>query len=271
MCFKVYGYISMTQALTFLADFKLGHYMKIPPRSMFIAQVSQFRFFGFINLHYIFGLRSSEANLVELQVVGTTVAVIVYLVTAWWLMGDIPNLCDTSKLPKDSQWTCPMDRVFFDASVIWGLVGPRRIFGNLGEYMNVNWFFFGGAIAPVLVKLAHMAFPQHNWIRLINMPVLLGATSMMPPASAVNFTSWIIVAFLFGYVVYRYRPDVWSRYNYVLSGGLDAGTAFVTILMFITLQNRGIELKWWGNNGEGCPLATCPTAKGIVVDGCPVH
>lgn len=39
MCFKVYGYISMTQALTFLQDFKLGHYMKIPPRTMFMAQV----------------------------------------------------------------------------------------------------------------------------------------------------------------------------------------------------------------------------------------
>ncbi|KAG2297057.1 hypothetical protein Bca52824_043726 [Brassica carinata] len=31
MCFKVYGYISMTQALTFIQDFKLGLYMKIPP------------------------------------------------------------------------------------------------------------------------------------------------------------------------------------------------------------------------------------------------
>lgn len=40
MCFKVYGYISMTQAITFLQDFKLGHYMKIPPRTMFMAQVS---------------------------------------------------------------------------------------------------------------------------------------------------------------------------------------------------------------------------------------
>lgn len=40
MCFKVYGYISMTQAITFLQDFKLGHYMKIPPTTMFIAQVS---------------------------------------------------------------------------------------------------------------------------------------------------------------------------------------------------------------------------------------
>ena len=38
--FKTYGYISMVQALTFLSDFKLGHYMKIPPRSMFLVQVN---------------------------------------------------------------------------------------------------------------------------------------------------------------------------------------------------------------------------------------
>ncbi|KAF2299338.1 hypothetical protein GH714_031630 [Hevea brasiliensis] len=118
MCFKVYGYISMIQALTFIQDFKLGHYMKIPPRSMFMAQV-----------------------------VGSLVSVFVYLLTAWGMMGAIPNLCDRSKLPKDSPWKCPMDTVFFDASVIWGLVGPRRIFGNLGEYGMINWSFVGGAIA----------------------------------------------------------------------------------------------------------------------------
>ena len=39
MCFKVYGYVSLKQGLAFLQDFKLGHYMKIPPRSMFAAQV----------------------------------------------------------------------------------------------------------------------------------------------------------------------------------------------------------------------------------------
>ncbi|XP_030935387.1 oligopeptide transporter 6-like [Quercus lobata] len=239
MCFKVYGYISMSQGLTFLADFKLGHYMKIPPRSMFMAQV-----------------------------VGTILAVIVYTGTAWWLMETIPHLCDTSMLPKDSPWTCPMDHVFFDASVIWGLVGPRRIFGDLGEYGNINWFFLGGAIAPLLVWLAHKAFPNQNWIRLIHMPVLLGATSMMPPASAVSFTSWIIVGFLSGYVVFKYKPDMWKRYNYVLSGGLDAGTAFMTVLLFLALG--ATQIQWWGNNGEGCPLASCPTAKGIAVDGCPV-
>ncbi|KAG5031565.1 hypothetical protein JHK85_015547 [Glycine max] len=205
------------------------------------------------------------------MVVGTILSVFIYTVTAWWLMRTIPHLCDTTMLDPDSPWTCPMDNVFFDASVIWGLLGPRRIFGDLGEYAKVNLFFLGGAIAPFLVWLAHKAFPEQRWITLIHMPVLLGATSMMPPATAVNFTSWILVGFLSGYIAYRYRQEWWKRCNYVLSGGLDAGTAFMTILLFLALNNNNIMLNWWGNNPEGCPLANCPTEKGIVVKGCPVH
>ncbi|KAK2978667.1 hypothetical protein RJ640_019124 [Escallonia rubra] len=237
MCFKVYGYISMTQAVTFLQDFKLGHYMKIPPRTMFMAQI-----------------------------VGTLIASLVYLGTAWWLMETIPDICQTTS----SVWTCPSDHVFYDASVIWGLLGPRRIFGDEGTYGLVNWFFLVGAIAPVLVWFAHRAFPSQEWITLINMPVLIGATGSMPPATAVNYTTWIIVGFLSGYVVYRYRPDLWQRHNYVLSGALDAGLAFMGVLLYLSLGLENVSLDWWGNDLDGCPYATCPTAKGIVVEGCPV-
>ncbi|TYI14485.1 hypothetical protein ES332_A08G123700v1 [Gossypium tomentosum] len=228
MCFKVYGYISMTQAITFLQDFKLGHYMKIPPRTMFMAQI-----------------------------VGTLIACFVYLGTAWWLMENIPDICDTTA--SNSVWTCPSDTVFYDASVIWGLIAPRRIFGDLGTYEAVNWFFLAGA-----------AFPSQEWIRLINMLVLIGATGMMPPATAVNYTTWIIVGFLSGFVVYRYRPDLWQRYNYVLSGALDAGLAFMGVLLYLCLGLENISLDWWGNDLDGCPLASCPTAQGIKVEGCPL-
>ncbi|KAI8546134.1 hypothetical protein RHMOL_Rhmol07G0093100 [Rhododendron molle] len=237
MCFKVYGYISMTQAVTFLQDFKLGHYMKIPPRTMFMAQV-----------------------------VGTLIACIVYLGTAWWLMETIPDICESTS----SLWTCPADTVFYDASVIWGLIGPRRIFGNEGTYGAVNWFFLGGAIAPLLVWLAQKAFPNQDWIRLINMPVLIGATGNMPPATAVNYTTWILIGFLSGYVVYRYRPDLWMKYNYVLSGSLDAGLAFMGVLLYFCLGLEDVSLDWWGNDIDGCPYASCPTAKGVKVSGCPV-
>ena len=47
----------------------------------------------------------------------------------------------------------PSDRVFFDTFVIWGLVGPKWIFGSLGSYEAMNWFFLGGAIGLVIVWL----------------------------------------------------------------------------------------------------------------------
>ena len=37
MMFKTWGYITMAQALTFTSDFKLGHYMKVPPRYIFFS------------------------------------------------------------------------------------------------------------------------------------------------------------------------------------------------------------------------------------------
>ncbi|KAH0718374.1 hypothetical protein KY285_014405 [Solanum tuberosum] len=116
MCFKVYGYVSMKQGLTFLKDLKLGHYMKIPPRAMFMAQV-----------------------------VGTLISAFAHLGIAWRLMNSVPNICDRDLLPQDSPWTCPADHVFYDASVIWDLIGSWRIFGNLGYYLTINWFFLIGA------------------------------------------------------------------------------------------------------------------------------
>ncbi|KAM4123086.1 hypothetical protein ACB094_01G133400 [Castanea mollissima] len=232
--FKTYGYICMAQAVTFLQDFKLGRYMKIPPRTMFMA------------------------------VVGTLISGLVYLSTAWWLIENIPNIC----MDETSVWSCPSNRTFYASSVIWGLVSPRRIFGNLGTYEAVNWLFLGGAIAPILVWLATKAFPKQKWIRLINMPVLIGATGSMPPATAVNYTSWIPLGFLSGFVVYKL--DWRWHHNYVLLGALDAGLAFMAVLIYFCLGMEEISLNWWGNNLDGCPLGTCPTAKGVVVDGCPL-
>ncbi|KAK7252256.1 hypothetical protein RIF29_36082 [Crotalaria pallida] len=241
VCFKTYGYISMAQAVSFLSDFKLGHYMKIPPRSMFLVQF-----------------------------IGTVLAGTINTGVAMWLLNSVNNICHVDLLPQGSPWTCPSDRVFFDASVIWGLVGPKRIFGSLGDYTALNWFFLGGAIGPIIVWLLHKAFPKQSWIPLINLPVLLGATGMMPPATATNYNAWIAVGTVFNFFIFRYRKKWWQRYNYVLSAALDAGVAFMAVLLYFALGMENRSLSWWGNDGEHCPLATCPTAKGIVVDGCPI-
>ncbi|KAK4489972.1 hypothetical protein RD792_000626 [Penstemon davidsonii] len=242
VCFKTYGYMSMSQAISFLNDFKLGHYMKIPPRSMFVVQF-----------------------------IGTIIAGTINIGVAWYLLTSIENICQDQLLPPSSPWTCPGDRVFYDASVLWGLVGPKRIFGSLGKYSALNWCFLGGAVAPILVWILHKMFPSKKWIKLINFPVLLGATAAMPPATTLNFNSWILVGTVFNYFVFKYRKNWWQRYNYVLSAALDAGLAFMGVVLYFSLGIENIGLNWWGSNGEHCELASCPTARGVAVDGCPLH
>ena len=153
--------------------------------------------------------------------------------------------------------------------MIWGLVGPKRIFGKLGNYSQLNWFFLIGALGPLIVWLLQKAFPRQKWISLIHLPVLLGSTASMPPASTVNFNSWIIVATIFNYFVFKYHKKWWQRYNYVLSAALDAGLAFMTILLYFSLNMEERSLSWWGQD-EHCPFAKCPTAKGVVAEGCPL-
>ncbi|XP_058003120.1 oligopeptide transporter 1 [Hevea brasiliensis] len=243
VAFKTYGYISMSQALMFLSDFKLGHYMKIPPKSMFIVQL-----------------------------VGTVIASSAYYGTAWWLLSSIKNICDPEKLPTGSPWTCPGDDVFYNASIIWGVVGPLRMFGRLGLYSKMNYFFLIGLLAPMAVWLVSRMFPEKKWIKLINIPVILSGTGAMPPARAVNYISWFTVGIFFNFVVYKRYRMWWARHNYILSAGLDAGVAFLAILCYFTLQLKNINgPEWWGLQlDDHCPLAKCPTAPGVVAEGCPV-
>ncbi|KAJ0740826.1 putative oligopeptide transporter, OPT superfamily [Helianthus annuus] len=243
VAFKTYGYISMSQAIMFLQDFKLGHYMKIPPKSMFIVQL-----------------------------VGTIVASSVYFATSWWLLTTVKYICDPSKLPEGSPWTCPGDDVFYNASIIWGVVGPQRMFGNLGLYSKINYFFLLGIIAPLPIWFLSRRFPERKWIRLINMPILISGPGGMPPTRAVNYNMWFAVGIFCNFVVYRKFKGWWARHNYILSAGLDAGVAFMAILCYFFLQIKDINgPQWWGTDADDhCPLAGCPTAPGVKVDGCPV-
>ncbi|XP_031399088.1 oligopeptide transporter 1-like [Punica granatum] len=241
--FKTYGYMSLSQAIMFLGDFKLGHYMKIPPKSMFMVQL-----------------------------IGTIVSTSVYFGTGWWLLTTEDNICNPAKLPKGSPWTCPGDDVFYNASIIWGVVGPLRMFGKLGVYYKMNYFFLFGLLAPVPVWYLSRKFPEKKWIRLINMPVLISGAGGMPPARAVNYICWGFVGIFFNIYIYNRHKGWWARHNYILSASLDAGVAFMAILSYFALQMKDINgVSWWGMAlDDHCPLAKCPTAPGIKVEGCPV-
>ncbi|KAJ7172836.1 OPT oligopeptide transporter [Mycena crocata] len=221
MMFKTWGYITMAQALTFTSDFKLGHYMKIPPRVMFNAQI-----------------------------IATIIAGTTQLGVQAWMFTNIPGMCDRDQ--KDGFW-CPSTGVFGTASIIWGVIGPARQFSPGQIYYGLCFFFLVGFLCPLGAWLCTLKWPN-SWIRYLNFPVIFSGTGLIPPANSNNYVPWAIVGFIFQYVIRRRHFAWWTKYNYVLSAALDSGVAVSAVLIFFILQyprNGDIGLTtiqtWWGN------------------------
>ena len=111
------------------------------------------------------------------------------------------------------------------------------------------WFFLIGAIMPIPFYYLARRYPRSFW-RYVNIPVALVAADSVPPANGINFTSWILVGFIFQWFMRRFHFRWWLRYNYLLSTGLDAGVIIGLIVIFVSLQmpKGGISVKWWGNS-----------------------
>ncbi|GJJ72157.1 hypothetical protein EMPS_04514 [Entomortierella parvispora] len=222
--FKTYGYIVNVQALSFVGDLKLGHYMKIPPRVMFMAQL-----------------------------VSAIISCIINLGTATWLIDTRPFVCDPI---KGYPFTCRNTRTFYSASVIWGAIGPARVFGNKDGalYSTVQWGFLVGAILPVITWLLSKKFPNNRLLSNIHWPVLLAATSYMPPALPYMYTNGLFIGFIFAYILRRYRYNWWARYNYLTSAALDTGVAICGLAIFFIVNSWGGAFpEWWGNPSENTP------------------
>ncbi|CAN6448303.1 unnamed protein product [Victoria cruziana] len=251
----------LTIALAFVACLGFGGQLQLPWWGIILACAVSFAFTLPI------GILTATTHVVSIIIVSTSV----YFGTSWWLLSTVPNICDLDKNPL---WDCPNDNVFYSASMIWGVVGPERMFGRLGLYSKQNWWFLVGLLAPIPVWVLSRILPENKWIRFVNVPVILGGVLMMPPAGAVNYWSWLVVGILFNVVLYKRYRKWWSKHAYVISAGLDTGVAFSGLLAYFALQTSNDEYgpTWWGH-ADGyydCDLAKCPSAPGIVVDGCPV-
>ncbi|KZP32187.1 OPT oligopeptide transporter [Athelia psychrophila] len=223
MIFKCIAYIGTNQAVGFAADLKLGHYMKIPPRTMFLAQV-----------------------------VAAFVSCFVVTLVQDWMFSNIPDFCTLGQV---NGFRCPGTSTFATASMIWGGVGPARLFSVGKMYNPLLYFFLIGAIAPIPFYFLARRYPLSLW-RYVNIPVFFTGVGAMPPASGINYSSWALTGFAFQWFMRRFHFRWWMRYNYILSAALDAGVALGLIVIFFTVQfpkngtiGANTVQKWWGNTG----------------------
>lgn len=232
MVFVTYGYISSAQGIKFASDLKLGHYMKIPPRILFSVQMA-----------------------------ATVISSLTQIGVLNWMFANVPHICTTRAV---NGFTCPLARVHFNGSILWGVVGPNEFFGPNATYRPLVWCFLFGAVAPIPLYF-YARRRRHSWVRKVNLPVLFGSLSWIPPATGLNFSVWALVCYIFNYVIKRRAPAWWAKYTMTLSAALDSGLAFGLVVIFFGFVYPGLmkNFSWWGTEvyKQGCDWLACSFKK----------
>uniref|UniRef100_A0A060T5C3 ARAD1C10934p n=1 Tax=Blastobotrys adeninivorans TaxID=409370 RepID=A0A060T5C3_BLAAD len=218
MIIKTFGVNTNLQTIYFTQDQKLGHYAKVPPRATFRAQLIA----AFIQCFVVLGV----AN---------------------WQINNYEGICTPGQRQK---FTCPNQTTYFSASVVWGVIGPKRVFDHL--YPVLKWTFLIGALLPVFFFLLERytperIIPRRFWNKFSPLLMMFGMISYFAPYNLSYATGGLYVGWLFMHYLRRRYTAWFEKYNYVLYSALSAGIALSAIIIFFAVQYHPKDLNWWGN------------------------
>ncbi|KAF9334684.1 hypothetical protein BG006_001724 [Podila minutissima] len=350
--FKCYSYMALYQCLNLTQGFKLGHYMKVPPRKIFI-----------------------------MVLYGTFLGAAVNLEVLHWILTYNRQALFDADLR--SGWSFRNLDLFFSASLLWGAISPKHLFGDGSIYHFLPYCFLIGLFLPVPFYLMYRHYPPYGSVckgtsslpflpkcqcpashqqtsssstrdgvqgdaslypkphhtnrpsldqetklasvkidrhfcwpfrthassahkhdqlndksvtsneehssasissqapppppshlyygnpdsawegrlrrvpwHLFNMPLVCVGASFVPQAPASFVGSAGIVAFIFAFLVLRYRHEWWRRYTFVLAAALDAGTQICNMAVFVVFSlilKGAVEFPSWFGNDEQNP------------------
>lgn len=236
MLFKSYGYVTMSQALSYASDMKLAHYVKIPPKALFAGQTA-----------------------------ATVLSSFVSMAVLDWQIAQFPDLCSPT---QPLHFTCPGYGSYFTASVLWGLVAPARMFSNSGAlYKFCMYGFLIGAVAPFIPWALSKKYPRAGW-KFVHTPVIISGFLVYAPLSIAYYTPAIPLAIFFQHFVKRRYTAWYEKYALTLTAGIGGGIAIFGLIYFFAFQMNGHEYNWVGNTiySAGCDGQEC-TLKEVPQDG----
>lgn len=240
MLVKAFGYNINGQADNYTSDQKMGFYAKLPPRAMYRGQVTS----------------------------AVITALVCYAVVQF-VDTQIPGICTPD---QPSKFNCENgSQVYFSSSVLWGAIGPARIFSEiyptlkytflLGFLLGLTWWAvknYGSVVRGaaksslpngLYTAIDMVLFTPISWLYNVHPSLIFNGALFWAPTNLSYFTTGLYVSFGFNYYLRRYKTAWWERYNYVLSAALDGGVAFAGLIIFFALQYHPINLDWWGTDG----------------------
>ncbi|KAK4034638.1 OPT oligopeptide transporter protein-domain-containing protein [Parachaetomium inaequale] len=234
MYFAAWSHNVINNAVQLSSDLKMGEYLKIPPRVMFLTQVYGTILGGFINYAVMISIVNGNRELL-------------------------------TSSDGNSSWSGATIQSYNTNATSWALAKYLYTNGRLYEMVPIG---LGIGFGIVVVHRVFAYFvPKIRSISLydINMPQFLQFAGYIPynASQTCVLLSQTIAGFFVQFYLRNYRPRIFKDYSYLITGAFDGASLFALfILSFAVFGAGGPSVpfpKWWGNNVEGyydlCPVA----------------
>ncbi|ODV79404.1 OPT-domain-containing protein [Suhomyces tanzawaensis NRRL Y-17324] len=208
---KALGFNIEAQAQQYISDQKMAHYVKIPPWAAFRCQMISVLVHSFVGL-----------GVINFQI------------------DSIKNYCE----PRNKlRFTCPGVNRFFNATIQWGVIGPRKVFQ---VYPILPWCFLIGILLPIPCLLIKKYLPK-RYVKYFQPTLIIGGIQIYTPFNISYYVGGLYLSIASMWYLRTRFPAFWSKYNYLFSGGMSAGVTFGAVIIYFSVQYHEKTLDWWGN------------------------
>lgn len=187
--------------------------------------------------------------------------------TMRWILNAKRDYLDGTKTDPAHIWTGQSIASSLSTGVQYVLIGPSRLFREK-IFAPLPYAFLVGALTPPLLYALHRAFPRAKF-HLWNSTIFFSGASIFYGNISTGYFSRFLGGFVVMFWAYRYRYELWSRYNYILAAAFDAGFNLNMLLIFLCFGAARVVTmpEWWGNNGESVERCFALPDDGPVSDG----
>ncbi|GAB0138449.1 hypothetical protein EsDP_00006684 [Epichloe bromicola] len=233
MYFSAWSHNVISNCINLCADLKMGEYLKIPPRVMFLTQVYGTILGGFVNYAVMISIVKTNRDLL-------------------------------ANSNGSAAWSGATIQSYNTNATSWALA--KYLYGSGGKYNMVPIGLAVGAGIVTVHRIVAYFIPRIKGLALseINMPQLLQYSGFIPynQSQTCVILSYIVTGFFAQFYLRNYKPRIFRDYMYLVTGAFDGASLFVLFILSFAVFGAGGRTvpfpQWWGNNADG-NLDHCPT------------
>ncbi|KAG0647436.1 Oligopeptide transporter 6 [Hyphodiscus hymeniophilus] len=233
MYFAAWSHNVIANCVNLCNDLKMGEYLKIPPRVMFITQIYGTVFGGFINYAVMISIVNSNRALL--------------------VNGN-----------GDSSWSGATIQSYNTNATSWALA--KYLYKTGAEYAMVPIGLAIGAGVVAVHRAVVYFIPRIKGFALdeINFPQFIQYAGYIPynASQTCVIFSQVAAGFFQQFYLRNYKPRIFRDYAYLVTGAWDGASLSVLFILSFAVFGAGGPSKpfpsWWGNNVAGnydfCPV-----------------